>query len=113
VNLSTLSSHLESNRWIGYHDRNGPGYASPDAYIVGKKVTILFEVKLTGGPGGKLQMEGLYKPLLEALYSRPVVCLLVCRWVTEMTPGPFFDTPQDFLASKEPFGAWNFIPRGR
>lgn len=102
-------AELRYHQWIKFADRNGVGWAEPELFIVLKDRVILFEMKLTGGPAGRMQMERLYKPLLEHIFKRPVHCLLVCRNVTEHTPGPRFQTPEDFIISGASFGTWHWL----
>lgn len=102
---------VQYHRWIHYvESRNGSGYCEPEVFIELKDRLILFEMKLTGGPAGRMQLEGLYKPLLEHLFRKPVFCLLVCKWTTPATPGPFFNSPEEFMLSGAPFGTWHWLP---
>jgi hypothetical protein len=57
-----------------------------------------------------MQVEGLYKPLLEYILEKPVRCLLVCKWAGPETPGPFFHSPEEFINSGESFGTWHWLP---
>lgn len=98
------------HQWIQYNDANGPGLAEPELFTVLKDRVILFEVKLTGGIAGQMQLRGLYRPLLEEIYSRRVVCCMVCKYITPDTPGPFFGSPEEFIASGEEFGTWHWLP---
>jgi hypothetical protein len=102
---------LNYHQWIEYSDANGPGYCEPEAWIELKDRVILFECKLTGGVAGRMQLEGLYAPLLEALLGKPVHCLLVCKWTTPDTPGPFFACVEDFMRSGARFGTWHWLPQ--
>jgi hypothetical protein len=67
------------NQWIRFEDSNGEGYAQPDSYLVLKSRVICFECKLTETLSGYAQLEKLYKPLLAAIYSRPIVLILTCK----------------------------------
>lgn len=98
------------HQWIEYTDASGSHYCEPEAFIVLADRIILFEVKLTGGIAGRMQMEGLYRPLLEHIFSRPVHCLLICKWTTPDTPGPFFLSPDQFMLSGALFGTWHWLP---
>lgn len=101
---------LNYHQWVQYHDENlGAGFCEPEAFFIFPKKIVLFEAKLTGGPLGKLQMEWLYKPLLEFIFKRPVVCLLVCKYKTADTPGPFVASPEEFLAKEFSFATWHWI----
>lgn len=100
---------IHYHEWIRFHDANGTGHAEPEAYLVLKDRIVLFEAKLTGGIAGKMQMEGLYKPLLENIYRRPVVCLMICKNVAPDTPHPRYDSPEAFMSSGRPFGVWHWL----
>lgn len=90
------------HQWIEFYDQNGKGWCEPELFILGGEL-ILMEVKLTGGPHGKAQMEHLYKPLLENIFERSVRCLLICKYKTEETPGPFVDSVEEFIKGGESF----------
>jgi len=104
-----LGVPMEYHRWIEFRDANGRGYCEPELFLPLRDVVVLFEMKLSGGPMAKLQLEGLYKPLLEHIYQKPVRCLLVCKWVRADTPLPIFATPEKFLLSGKDFGTWQFL----
>jgi len=102
--------HPLQDAWFQFHDTKiGRGYAHPDGFIQFKTRTLLVEMKLTGGPHGKQQMEGLYKPILEHVFGLPVKCLLICKWITADTPGPIFNSIEAFLASEESFGTLQWL----
>lgn len=109
---SRLPVDVIHHQWIAFHTEESGKiqWAEPEGWIELKDRVILFECKLTGGPHGRLQMEALYKPLLEHLLKKPVFCLLICRHLTPMTPGPFFTGPVEFALSQEPFGTWHWLP---
>jgi len=98
------------HQWIEYNDASGHHFCEPELFVVLDDQIILFEVKLTGGEMGKRQLEGLYAPLLSFIFHRPVRCCLVCKWTTPDTPGPFFQTPDDFILSRADFGTWHWLP---
>jgi hypothetical protein len=100
------------HQWIQYRDHDGKeaGWCEPELYTVLSDRVILLEVKLTGGIAGRMQLEGLYRPLLEFIYKKPVYCLLVCKHINKDTPGPFFSGPEDFMRSGESFGTWHWLP---
>jgi hypothetical protein len=106
-NLALARIHY--HQWIEFLDANGRGHAEPEAYIEFPERLLLFEMKLSGGPMARLQMEGLYKPLLEHIYGKPVVCLLITKLVRGDTPGPFFNSPEAFVASGLSFGTWQLM----
>ena len=98
------------DHWFQFHDKEiGRGYAHPDGYIKFGDRILLMEMKLTGGPHGKEQMEHLYEPLLRFIYGLPVQCLLICKCITADTPGPVFHSVEEFLASGESFGTVQWL----
>lgn len=106
-----LPCEVVHHQWISFHteDSGKMQWAEPEGWIELKDRVILFECKLTGGPHGKLQMEGLYKPLLEHIIGKPVYCLLICKNLTPSTPGPFYAGPIEFAMSEQPFGTWHWL----
>lgn len=98
------------HQWLLFQDRLGTGYCEPEAFIEFPTRVLLVEAKLTGGPAGRSQMLDLYVPLLEALLHKPVFSLLICKWLTPTTPGPYFSGPEDFLQAGTRFGTWHFLP---
>lgn len=97
------------HQWIEFVDKNGRGLAEPELYAVLRDCVVLFEMKLTGGPAGKMQLEGLYAPLLQHIYGKPVLCMLVCRGVIPGTPGPYME-PLQFFQSGLSFATWHWLP---
>lgn len=68
-----------SGQWFRFKDAGGFGFAQPDFYILRADHIILFECKLTGKDEAWRQLRDLYSPLLEEFYSRPVICVQVCK----------------------------------
>lgn len=104
-----LKVPLNYHTWLRFTDANGTGHCEPEAFIELRDEIILFEMKLTGGHYGRLQMEGLYKPLLEFIYKKPVRCLMVCRNVTPATPRPLVHSPEEFMLGNLPFAVWQWL----
>lgn len=72
-----------AGQWIRFVDRNGPGHAQPDFYVVRPDRVLVFECKLKETEAGVAQLEGLYAPLLAKLYEpRAVVKVLVFKFPT-------------------------------
>jgi hypothetical protein len=97
------------HQWIQFADKNGSGVCEPELFVILRECVLLFECKRTGTLNGKLQLEGLYKPVLELIFARPVRCCLVCKHTAVETPGPFFETPEAFIASEAEFGTWHWL----
>lgn len=74
-----LEADLNYNPWIGFTDSTGTHYCQPDIYIVLPGYVLLLEVKLTQTENAEVQLLDLYAPLLEHIYSRPVVTVQVCK----------------------------------
>jgi len=55
-------------------------------------------------------MENLYKPLLEHIFGKPVRCLLICKYNTTETPGPFVSSIEDFISTEGlGFATWHWM----
>ena len=67
--------------WLEYYDENGPGFAQPDLFLLGKGGLIVIECKLTYNTRAWDQLYGLYAPLLSRLYSLPVRSIQACRYL--------------------------------
>jgi len=74
-----LEAQIHHNQWMRFEDSNGIGYAQTDSYLVLNSRVICFECKLTETLAGYSQLEKLYKPLLQAIYERPIVLVLTCK----------------------------------
>lgn len=70
---------IHYNEWLGFTDATGSHYCQPDIYVELPSYILLLEVKLTQTDSAAYQLAGLYRPLLEALYSKPVVMVQVCK----------------------------------
>ena len=84
--------------------------AQPDAYLVGPHSVVVFEVKLTQRKSAILQIGELYRPLLRAIYQRPVVGVVVCKNLV-YTPGRWLiGGPEDVLDNKgEDVFTWHHL----
>lgn len=71
---------IHYNRWIRYEDSTGTHYAQPDIFIVCPSRIYLLEVKRTQTFEAELQLQLLYKPLLEFLFpDKEIFCIQVCK----------------------------------
>lgn len=68
-------------QWFEFQDRNGIGWAQTDFFVKleEENCILLLECKNTFVGEAYGQMEGLYVPLLERIYTLPVVGIQVCR----------------------------------
>jgi len=71
-------------QWIRFLDGAGWGHAQPDAYILRESDILLLEAKLSYRATAWNQMRGLYVPLLDRLYHRPIVCVQVTRFAGQI-----------------------------
>ena len=104
-------SAWESQRWIRFADGNGPGWAQPDFYLVQPRRVICWEAKLSYVPEGLDQLTELYVPLLEHIYERPVLPILVFKNPSGVTTEhtEFSDT-FNLPAFEDPY-LWHWLPR--
>ena len=70
---------LKSEQWFYYIDENGRNYCQPDHFVVLPTHVLLVECKLTQKSRAFPQMGGLYVPVLQHIYKRPIVGVQVCR----------------------------------
>src|SRR3954470_9248395 len=57
------SGKLHSGTWLKYLDRNGPGFAQPDHFILYSDLILLLECKLKQNTQAEDQLQILYRPL--------------------------------------------------
>ena len=81
-------AELLSGQWFEFEDANGPGWAQTDHLLIYPGSLIIFECKLTQHPSARLQLEGLYLPLVHAVWPDYSIQLVeVFRNITEGDPG--------------------------
>jgi hypothetical protein len=73
------AGQLFPHHWIYFTDEAGPGWAQPDFFLVEPRLVTVFETKLTQTTAAWEQLDGLYGPLLEYLFARPVRKVQVCK----------------------------------
>lgn len=75
---------VQHGQWIKFEDRHGIGFAQPDILLpLGGELFIL-ESKYTWVPEGHTQIEQLYRPLLECVFSsNKIYGLVVCKVLTQ------------------------------
>lgn len=107
---SLVGSGLCAGRWIYFLDRNGPGYAQPDAFLELPDAVLCFEIKLTLCEAGRLQLQELYRPLLRAVFGLPVVGVLMCKNLTCDPGAVLVRDPSDLLKTcVEHEYVWHYI----
>lgn len=72
--------------WFEFCDRNGRGFCSPDLIIEGKDEILAIECKLTNYPEAVMQLTNLYRPVLTAVYHRPVRGLVALKYLNPASP---------------------------
>lgn len=72
--------------WLEFDDAKGHGFAQVDFLFRGLGVPVVAEAKLTWTPAAYVQLRKLYFPLLQRLYWRQVVGIVVCQNLTRETP---------------------------
>lgn len=100
---------LISGQWIYYQDTTGVHYAQPDHYVALEDKILLFECKLTQRRTAETQLELLYAPLLIHIFSRPVICVQVCK-VLRLPPVQEIRGPEDLehIVPKGPL-TWHWL----
>lgn len=69
-------------QWIRFGDRNGLGFAQPDFLLeLGDRMVVL-ETKYTWVAEGHSQIELLYRPLVEEIWGKPVLGIVVAKVLT-------------------------------
>jgi len=73
---------------IHFSDDNGYRTIIPDAFIVLPELVFLLEVKSQHMPETWWQCEKLYKPVLSAIYQKPVFCVEIVKTYDPQMPFP-------------------------
>lgn len=71
-----------SGQWFEFRDANGLGCCQTDHYVVLDDQVLLVECKLTETWVGFSQIDLLYRPILEAVYGKPVTGVMACKHLT-------------------------------
>jgi hypothetical protein len=100
---------VQVGRWIEFCDANGGGYAQPDVFLVGPWSTLLFESKLKETQWGHSQIDELYRPLLRYIFGRPVIGILVCKFI-QFAPENLIMHPGELLdETSEKTYIWHWL----
>jgi hypothetical protein len=94
-------NNARSGTWIEFEDSAGRGFAQPDIFVSLPSHTICFEVKLRQTDVAYSQIASLYRPLLRALFRRPVLGVAVFHYLTPARRPPHIHHLSDLLALKE------------
>lgn len=80
VRSGQLPGSLHSDQWFWFHDKNGPGYACIDHYVVGADTIWVFECKLSQTVEAYGQLFELYFPILRYVYpGKRILCVQVFK----------------------------------
>lgn len=79
-----LGKRAEHGPWINFADKNGPGWAQPDFLIEFpfSDALLILETKYTWVRDAYSQIESLYKPLIQHIYSKPAFGIVVAKVLT-------------------------------
>lgn len=80
--LAKVIPSAKHGLWFNFVDRNGPGFCSPDFIIEGHSFVAVLECKLTDTDEARKQIRALYTPILEKFYSKPVLGVVVAKYLT-------------------------------
>lgn len=72
--------------WYEFYDINGRGWCQPDLLIITLNAVIVLECKLSNYFEGYKQIERLYKPVLQAAWSKPVVGAVIMKSLRSDAP---------------------------
>ena len=86
--LGNMHRPVHIQHCIHFSDDNGYRTIIPDAFTVRPEHVVLFEVKSQHMPEAWWQCEKLYKPLLEALFGKPVFCVEIVKNYDPQMPFP-------------------------
>lgn len=66
-------------QWFEFEDANGHGYAQADFVMRSGAGVAVLEAKYTWTMDGHVQLERLYRPLVERVWELEVLPILVCK----------------------------------
>lgn len=79
---SAFGPLAKHGQWIKFEDQNGLGWAQPDILFPHLGELYILEAKYTWVPEAHTQIELLYKPLLECIFSRRAFGIVICKVLT-------------------------------
>lgn len=94
-------------QWLSFCDAHGLGWAQPDSFIDRGDVVIVIECKLTQADGAESQCCELYKPLLERIFQKPVICIQVFKNLRYEIRGKMLNDFSDLLTLTEGYWLWH------
>lgn len=66
-------------QWFQFVDANGLGTCQTDLLLEFPEVVVVLEAKYTWTLMGHVQVERLYKPVVEMAYGKPCIGMVVCK----------------------------------
>jgi len=108
--LSRCFPSAKLGQWIRFCDAQGTGFAQPDCYVALAEKVLVFESKLSSSQDGLGQIAALYRPLLRHIFRKPVVGVMVVKYLYA-DPGELeISSPLEALAKKEEeLLVWQFL----
>ena len=86
--------------WFEFEDANGRGFCQPDLLLKRAGTVAIIECKYTWIEDAEAQIDGLYRPVVEAALGLPSVGLVICKHLRSDTPlGVVFDSFNDAIGS--------------
>lgn len=83
--ISRLLPNVYLGQWLEWKDDCGVRYCQPDVFHTSDDRVVAFECKLTEVEEARMQLTGLYLPLLRALYARPALGVVVVKHLSRET----------------------------
>jgi hypothetical protein len=98
-------------QWFEFEDSKGKGCCQTDLFFVRSRDIVLLECKNTWLLDAHTQVGRLYKPILEACYQKPVLCIVVVKNLGPLSGIPVEPTLKAAVvrASLGPV-VWQFLP---
>lgn len=96
---SALGPDWQHGCWFHYFDARGSGYCQTDFLRELEDCVVVLEAKLSWVPEGHTQLEGLYRPVVERTFGKPMVGLVVCRRLVPGCKGAIAHTLPSALAA--------------
>jgi hypothetical protein len=106
---AVLGPSWQHGKWFEFDDLNGMGMCQPDWLKITERAVLVLECKYTWLPSGRLQIEELYRPVLEKVYKRPVVGAVVCKVLVAGMDQPVASSLEDALRCG---GVWHWLGLG-
>lgn len=77
--IESVLPNAKRGQWFEFVDSNGQGYCQVDFVLQRDGFVVLLEAKHTWTLEGHLQLEQLYKPVVEMLTGMPTLGVVVCK----------------------------------